>query len=185
MILEPGYRLVLEGDDDGEAVRLEILVLEETETVGDVVTRVVEERETKDGELFEVSRNYFAFCVENASFFYFGEEVDFYENGEVVSHEGSWRADEGDAKYGLQMPGLPLYGSRYYQEVAPDVAEDRAEILSLKEVEETPAGRFTRCLKVRETTPLEPDAREFKLYAPGVGLIKDADLELVEFGFQE
>ena len=31
---------------------------------------------------------------------------------------------------------------------------------------------------VDETTPLEPNARELKLYAPGIGLIQDADLSL-------
>jgi hypothetical protein len=182
MILEPGYQLVLEGDDDGTAVRLVITVLDQTEMVGDVETRIVEERETEDGELSEVSQNFFAFCAENASFFYFGEQVDFYENGQVVNHDGSWRADEGGAKFGLQMAGLPLYGARYFQEFAPDVAEDRAEIVSLKEVVETPAGRFRGCLKTRETTLLEPDLKEFKFYAPGVGLIKDGELELVSSG---
>jgi hypothetical protein len=37
-------------------------------------------------------------------------------------------------------------------------------------------------LKIRETTPLEPSAREFKYYAEGVGLIQDADLKLEEYG---
>src|SRR5262245_6810404 len=51
-VLEPGYQLVLTDDSD----RLTITVLEETKTVDGVETRVVEERETKDGELVEVSR---------------------------------------------------------------------------------------------------------------------------------
>ena len=31
-------------------------------------------------------------------------------------------------------------------------------------------------MKTRETTPLEKLAREYKLYAPGIGLVKDGDL---------
>jgi hypothetical protein len=51
--------------------------------------------------------------------------------------------------------------------------------VSLTEQASTPAGVFDRCLKSRETTPLESFSREFKLYAPGVGLIKDGSLTLV------
>src|SRR5687767_3064430 len=44
-ILKPGYQLILEGDEEGETVRVEIMVLDETETVnvpeiGEVRTRV-------------------------------------------------------------------------------------------------------------------------------------------------
>jgi hypothetical protein len=40
-----------------------------------------------------------------------------------------------------------------------------------------------RWLKTLETTPLEKLAREHKVYAPGVGLVKDGDLELVSGQF--
>ena len=59
-ILEPGYTVVLTGRDDGKSAHLTITVLNETKTVDGVETRVVEEREVLDGELVEVSRNYFA-----------------------------------------------------------------------------------------------------------------------------
>jgi hypothetical protein len=60
---------------------------------------------------------------------------------------------------------------------------DRAEILSTKEILQTPAGKFENCLKTKETTPLEPKSKEYKIYAPGVGLIKDGDLVLTGYGF--
>ena len=87
-VLEPGFQLVLEGGD----TRLQITVLDQTRTVDGVATRVVEEREWKDGKLYEVSRNYFAMCQQTKDVFYFGEEVDYYENGKVVKHDGSWLA---------------------------------------------------------------------------------------------
>src|SRR5262245_7865662 len=55
-ILEPGYQLTLR---DGGS-QLVITVLDETKPVAGVTTRVVEERETKNGTPIEVSRNYFA-----------------------------------------------------------------------------------------------------------------------------
>jgi hypothetical protein len=181
-ILEPGYKLVLEGKEGKENVQLTITVLDETETVGGVETRVVEEEETKDGEVVEISRNYFAICSENNSVFYFGEDVDIYEDGAVVSHDGAWKHGVDDAKAGLMMPGIALLGSKYYQEIAPEVALDRAVIVSLDEAVETPAGEFEDSLKVKETSPLEPSAKDFKWYAPDIGLVQSNTLKLVEHG---
>jgi hypothetical protein len=182
-ILEPGYQLTLEGVEDKDTLKLEVTVLDQTRMIGNVETRVVEERETVNGDLIEVSRNYFAICKQTNSVFYFGEETDVYEKGEIVSHSGAWRADSGNAKAGLMMPGIVLVGSRYYQEIAPGVAMDRAEIVSTKETLPTPAGEFENCMKTEETTPLEPEEKEYKYYAPGIGLIKDEDLLLTKYGF--
>jgi hypothetical protein len=45
----------------------------------------------------------------------------------------------------------------------------------------TPAGTFKQVLRTEETTPLEPGEKEYKLYAPGVGLIQDNTLKLVRY----
>ena len=45
-----------------------------------------------------------------------------------------------------------------------------------------PAGALEGVLKVRETTPLEPDANEDKYYARGIGLVVDDQLSLVGYG---
>jgi hypothetical protein len=179
-ILEPGYRLRLEGREDGEDVAVEIKVLQQTRRVAGVRTRVVEERETVDGKLVEVSRNFFAICNRNNDVLYFGEEVDIYdEDGEtVVSHDGAWLAGVNGARPGVIMPGSIMLGARYMQEVAPGVALDRAEHVSMDEVVSTPAGTFERCLKVRETTPLEPGSVGFKFYCPGIGLVRDGAVKL-------
>jgi hypothetical protein len=184
-ILEPGYQQVFRGEEDGEPVELIITVLNETKVVDGTETSVVEERESVDGELVEVSRNFFAICEETNSVFYFGEEVDDYEDGEIVGHEGAWLVGEDNATAGIMMPGTVLLGARYYNEIAPGVALDRAEILEDDEELETPAGTFENVLIIRETTPLEPDVEEFKYYSAGVGLIQDADLKLEEYGFVE
>ncbi len=181
-ILEPGYQLYYEGRDDEKAVTLTITVLDETKKVGDVVTRIVEERETSGGEVIEVSRNYFAVCKRTNNVYYFGEDVDIYKNGKVVSHEGAWLSGRDGAKFGLAMPGSPLLGARFQQEVAPKTAMDRCEILSLSEKMETPAGTFENCLKIEESTPLEPGTKESKYYTSGVGLLKDGPVKLVRFG---
>lgn len=190
-ILEPGFQLVLEGGSE----KVAITVLDETKTIRGnvagtqtaktVTTRVVEEREWKDGDLIEVSRNFFAICPTTNDVFYFGEEVDDYKDGQVVGHGGAWLAGMNGAKAGLIMPGDPTIGRKYYQEIAADVALDRAEIVSLDETLETPAGSFSNCLKAQEGTALNPSEKEFKTYAPGIGLAQEESLLLTEYGFTD
>lgn len=178
--LDPGHRLVLEGEEDDEMVRVEIDVLNETFVVDGVTTRVVTETEYVDGELEEISRNYFAECMETGDVYYFGEHVDIYEDGVIVSSEGEWLAGEGENRAGIIMPGNPLVGSRYYQEWAPEVALDRAEHLAANFTFETAAGTFDGCIKVVDTTPLEPGDSSTKIYCPGVGVVFDDGPALIE-----
>ena len=185
-ILEPGFHIVLERKGwFGSNEKLAITVLDETKKVDGVITRVVEEREWKNGKLIEVSRNFFAMCERTKDVFYFGEDVDMYKGGKVVSHSGAWLAGTNGAGAGLMIPGTPTVGMKYYQEIAPQVAMDRAKIVSMSETVKTPAGEFTNCLKVEETTPLQPFITEFKYYAPGIGLIQDGKLLLAKYGFIE
>jgi hypothetical protein len=179
-ILEPGYQLVLENKKKKEV--LVITVLDETKRIGGIDTRVIEEHESVDGRPKEISRNFFAICKRSNSVYYFGEEVDEYKDGKVVAHPGSWLHGEKGARFGLMMPGLPLVGARYYQEVAPGAAMDRAEILSVTDTLETPAGKFEKVLTTEETTPLEAGERALKKYAPGIGLIEDGEMKLVKYG---
>jgi hypothetical protein len=180
-VLEPGYQLVLTGREDGKPAELTITVLDETREVAGVSTRVVEEREVVGGDVVEVSRNFFALGLMSSNLCYFGEEVDMYEGGKVSSHEGAWQAGLKGAKHGILLPGSFRVGDRYYQEQAPGVAMDRAENVSTNETLRTPAGVFQRCLKTKETTALEPGS-EYKIYAPGVGLLQDGALKLVKHG---
>jgi hypothetical protein len=80
------------------------------------------------------------------------------------------------------MPGNPREGLRYYEEIAPGEALDRAEIERSDEMVETTAGKFSDCLKAIETSPLNPGEKGVKRYAPGIGLIQDDDLRLVRYG---
>ena len=175
-LLEPGHQLVLESRTE----KVVITVLDETKKVGEVETRVVEEREELNGELREVSRNFFAICREHGDVFYFGEEVDIYKGGKIVGHSGQWRADEKNSRAGIMMPGTILLGARYYQEFSPN-AMDRAEILSDDVMLKTPAGTFGNCIRIEETSGLDPDEKCYKIYAPSVGLIQDEDLVLTKY----
>jgi hypothetical protein len=95
-ILQPGYQQVYEGKDGNAAVRLEINVTNETRKIAGVNTRVVEEKETRNGATIEISHNFFAVCRPSNDVFYFGEDVDMYKGGKPV----------------LFMPARPLLGAR-------------------------------------------------------------------------
>jgi hypothetical protein len=175
-VLEPGFRLTLESRSE----KVVITVLNETVKIGSIQTRVVEEREEENGKLKEVSRNFYAICKEHGDVFYFGEEVDDYEDGKIVAHSGQWKAGEKDCRAGIMMPGTALLGARHYQEIAPN-AKDRAEIIRDDVTLTTPAGTFKSCIVVEETSGLDPKEKGSKTYAPGIGLIQDEDLLLTGF----
>ena len=73
---------------------------------------MVQEYETNQGALTEISRNYYAVNRKTGDLYYFGEEVDMYRDGRVFSHGGSWRAGIRNAKVGVMMPGNPAVPSQ-------------------------------------------------------------------------
>ena len=99
-----------------------------------IPTRVVQEFETADGEVVEISRNFFAICQPNRD--YFGEEVDIYEDSRIVSHDGAWlagrsgaeprletceRCEGSGAEPGIIMPDAAfLVGSRFSRNERPE-----------------------------------------------------------------
>jgi hypothetical protein len=148
-----------------------------------VQTRVVEEREEEDGKLIEVSQNYFAIDRITNAVYYFGEDVDIFRDGKVVSHEGAWLSGMSGAKFGMMMPSKPKVGDKFQQEIAPGVAMDRCEIVAIGGEVETPAGKFKKCLRTKESSSMEKGMSE-KVFAPGVGLVKDDEFVLVKIETQ-
>lgn len=178
--LNVGDEKVLEGEEDEEKalIRVEISVLDEIEEVAGVTTRVVKSTEYEDGELVEISWNFFV-QAPDGTVCYFGEDVDIYEDGEVVSHDGAWRAGEGENLPGIIMPGDPEVGMRFAQESAPGIAEDMSQIMAFGETVEVPAGAFEDTMRTKDWNPLVEDDEDTKYYARGVGLIVDVDAELL------
>ena len=139
-----------EGDftdaETGETVheRVEERVLPETTTVAGIEVTVVEVREYADDEIIEHTLDYYA-QHEDGTVYYFGEDVDTYENGEVAGHGGSWRAGEGENEPGVFMPADPEMGMTFEQERAPGVAEDTSTIVAVDQAASV-RGRHVRGL---------------------------------------
>jgi hypothetical protein len=146
-------------------------VLDETKIVDGVETRVVQEYETKGGQVVEISRNYFATDRIKGDVYYFGEDVDVYENGKVVGSSGAWLSGVDGAKFGLIMPGRPDVGDQFYLEMAPGAVE-RVEISSIDVTFETPVRSFDAVIHAREFDELDGGNSQ-KWYAPGIGMVGD------------
>lgn len=175
--MEVGDQWSYEGEEDGVPVSLLITVLGETRLVDGVTTRVIEEREWEDEELLEVSWNYYV-QAGDGTICYFGEDVDIYEEDEVI-HEGAWCADEPQNAPGIFMPADPKPGMKYPMELAPGIAEDEGTIVGIGPVT-VPFDAFTETIRVREFNPLD-GGKGYKVFAAGTGLIVDGPLELVDF----
>jgi hypothetical protein len=184
-----GRRWVLEGEEDGEALRVQITVLNRVEVVGGVRTRVVEEREWTgpnfdELELIERSLNYYAQVDEGrheGTVCYFGEEVF------PASIGGEWRADAPNSHAGIFMPADPEVGMIYLQEDAPTARDLAGHVGEDKKVR-VPYGTFRETILVRDCNtieepgcnPLKGDG-SLKIYAEDFGFIADGPAELVRF----
>lgn len=177
-VFTPGYQLFYAHGKD----TMVSTVLPETHTVDGYVARVFEDREMKNGQLSEVTRDYYGIDKNTGDVYYFGEDVDEYKNGKVSGHGGTWLHGVKGAQFGLMMPGQPKVGQKFYQEQAPGVGVDRAEVVSIRETVKVPAGTFDHCIHMKETSSMEAGVTEHKWYAPGVGLIKEGEFELVKIG---
>ena len=164
-----------ETDADGEEMQVEVTVSSDKKEILGISATVVRDVVTQDGEVLEDTFDWYAQDVDG-NVWYMGEDTKEYENGEVVSTEGSWEAGVDGAQAGVLLPGKPEVGMAYRQEYYEDEAEDEGKILGLDEHVEVPYGTFDGCLKTEDTTPLEPDVLENKYYCEGVGPVLAVDV---------
>lgn len=177
-ILEPDFQLVW-NDEDKKRMST---VLDETREFNGIMTRIVEEREWENNRLIKISQGYYAICEKTQDVFCFGKEIDIIKSGKI-SHDGTWLAGEKNANPGLVMPGRPQIGQKYYQAIAPGVSMDRAEIMRLDAVVSIPVGKFSHCLVTKDGSAFNILERKRRIYALGVGLVRDDDFQLTQYGF--
>jgi hypothetical protein len=145
-------------------------LLHKTDTIAGVAVAVLEVKDYEDGELVEVTEDYFA-QHRDGSAWYFGERVSDYEDGKVVGHEGQWLAGEGNNKPGLYLPANPTVGQEFEPERAPGVAEVRSKVVQLDAEVTVPAGKYTGCLKTDDYSALDK-MTESSFYCPRAGLVR-------------
>jgi hypothetical protein len=157
-----------EVDPEGGSLRVEVTVTKKTKTIDGIEARVVHDVVTEDGEVIEDTFDWYA-QDKDGNIWYLGEDTKEFENGKVVTTEGSWEHGVDGAQAGILLPAEPKVGLTYRQEYYEGEAEDGAEVLGVDEQVTVPFGTFRQCLKTKDFTPLEPDVLEHKYYANGMG----------------
>ena len=170
--MAPGSRWVYrETDAEGTEQQVEVTVTGDTKEIIGIPATVVHDLVTANGQTVEDTLDWYAQDA-LGNLWYLGEDTKEYENGEVVSTEGSWEAGVDSAQPGIILPADPQVGQAYRQEYYAGQAEDAAEILALDKHVEVPFGTFDNVLETRDFTPLDPDVEEHKFYARGVGPVE-------------
>ena len=125
----------------------------------------------------EEAKDYYA-QDRDGNVWYMGEDVvnfKYDDTGKLTGTDGhgTWRAGVNDARPGYAMPANPQPGFAYVQEQSPkDEAMDVGEIMALDGTLTGPTGDHAEVLSVFETSLIDPDLREVKYYAKGVGMIR-------------
>ena len=167
---------ILEGEEAGNKVHIERTAkpdMRKTFKIGKqlVEALVVEDREVENGELSEVATDYFA-QADDGTVYYLGEDVDEYKKGKVVGHGGAWMLGKDARKPGVLLPANPKVGDKFKSEDVPKITTENDEVVSVSETVTVPAGTFQNCVKVKEL--LSDGKTEYKYYAKGVGVVKEA-----------
>ena len=165
-------------------VRVVSRLLDKTDTLAGVTVAVVEVTEHKDGQLHELTEDYFA-QHRDGTVWYFGERVTDYKDGQPVGHGGQWLAGENNYRPGVFMPAYPSVGQEFAPEQVPGVADERSKVLELGVEVTVPAGKFSGCMKTEDLDLLDKKT-EFKFYCPRAGLVREegskGSSELVRLG---
>lgn len=166
--LEPGtvFRYA-NGDGRGTNV---VTVTAERKTVMGIRATVVLDEEFSAGVPVESTYDWYAQDREG-TVWYLGEDTREVERERVVSSAGSWEAGREGARPGILMLAHPVPGERYRQEYLEGEAEDMGRVLEVDVSATVPAGTWDDCIRTEDTTPLEPEVRETKVYCRGVGLV--------------
>jgi hypothetical protein len=173
--LRPGIRWKYRSATKDGVETTVVSVTSNTRTIAGVPCVEVHDTVRVDGALTEDTLDWYA-QNRSGAVWYFGEDTKEYEKGKVSSTEGSWVAGEHGAQPGIMMPAHPQPGDRYRQEYYPGHAEDQAEVVSVTEHAQVPAGSYDGMVMTKETTPLEPGVLERKYYARGIGMVLTVDV---------
>jgi hypothetical protein len=133
-----------------------------------ITARVVRDTARQDGKIVEDTIDWYA-QDSAGNVWYLGERTAEFENGKIVSRQGSWEGGANDAQPGILLPAQPRVGQHYRQEYLKGEAEDKADVLATDELVQVPAGRYRHALLTKDTSTIEPNVVEYKLYARGAG----------------
>jgi hypothetical protein len=167
-----------------------VQVLNRTKLIDDVRCIVVRDEVSADGVLTEGTNDWYA-QAKDGNVWYCGEETATFETfkgdrpkkPELVSIDGSFKADRDGDKPGIIFLANPTPGQFYIEEESLGNAEDATQILSVDysygknpKLDRLVPPKLAQllckknCVVTSNFSPLEPDVIEHKYYAPGIGV---------------
>ncbi|HKQ58077.1 MAG TPA: hypothetical protein VJY35_09435 [Candidatus Eisenbacteria bacterium] len=156
-------------------IRMEVTVRDTAVMLVGIKVMVLDILDFQDEVQIEAKRNYYA--QDKAGGVYcLAEHVDDVVDGKVVGHDGQWTAGEKGAKAGFVMPPAPKVGDVFEPERAPGIARDRSKVVAVGKTVKVAAGTFTGCIETESFDPIEKTSQR-RIYAPGVGLVKESSPE--------
>jgi hypothetical protein len=175
--LEPGTVSGYRGTEDGDRYRERVVVTHRTKRIQGVTTTVVSDILRRgDGSLAEKTHDWYA-PDNDGNVWYFGEvTATFDEHGHIESREGSWQAGVKGAVAGKIMPANPRPTDAYRQELFRGHAEDQAWIVQRNASTTVPYGTLHHLVRSFEWTRLEKRVLSLKLYASGLGIVREKDM---------
>ena len=175
--LVPGTVSRYRGSDDGARFRETVTVTRRHKMIQGVRTTVVHDVLRRlDGTLAERTDDWYA-TDDLGNVWYFGEDTATYDpHGGLESREGSWQSGVDGGRRGIIMPASPHPTNAYRQEFDRGTAEDQAWIVQRHLRVTVPFGVVREGLRSFEWSRLEPSVLSVKIYAPGLGIVRERDL---------
>ena len=129
-------------------------------------------------EIVEYTDDWYAQDTEG-NVWYCGELSREFEDGDLASLDGSFKAGEDGDKPGIEMLANPMAGDAYRQEWSVNNAEDYAQVAITAGGPEVEVEGFEcngSCLVTDEYDPLEPGTLERKYYLEQIGFVLAEDV---------
>jgi len=131
---------------------------------------IVVDKDFVGGQLQEITFDYFAES-DDGGVYYFGEDVDEYQNGKIVGHNGAWHYGVNTDFLGLIIPGRPQVGQKFQAENVPGITKEDDEIVSVTATVKLAIGAFKNAVKIKESYP--DGSVEYKYHVPSVGTVTE------------
>jgi hypothetical protein len=172
--------VLMVGHVDGKPFRTEVTLLPETRIIEwqgqRIETLVSQYMAYLDGRIQEVAYDYYA-QADDGSVWYFGEDVADFEDGAIVTKEGTWIVGK-DGPAAMIMPADPKVGDAYRTENTPGIAFEEVTVKAVGKTLDGPLGPVKGGLLAEE---LHMDGKtEGKTFAPGYGEFYTSDGSDVE-----
>jgi hypothetical protein len=173
--LPVGRTWIYRGIKDGASQIDRVTVTARTKVIQGITATVVTDVATHHKRLLEETTDWYA-QDRQGNVWYLGENTKAYRRDGTFDRSGSWLAGVHGAVPGIIMEANPRVPDAYRQEYRAGKAEDTAWIVNRGGTFTVPFGTVHHVLTSLEFTRLEPKVIDQKIYAPGVGIVREEAL---------